>query len=152
MEDISTKAYAQWVVINITNSSSKPVVVKNVHLSWGKFHKDGKSPASSARVMVPSRHLDHNACIDNKDAEIPAKDIENTKILPGDTFRINSCGREDASSGTEGDFDLYEDGGPKVRHFYWDCPWGTKTNTWTISGTKDPLGVHSPEQLDSRNT
>ncbi len=42
MGDISTFAYAQWVIINIKNSSTKAVVIKNVRLPWGKFHKDGK--------------------------------------------------------------------------------------------------------------
>jgi hypothetical protein len=95
-------------------------------------------------------YLDHNAFIDNKDAEIPKSDIENHKINPGDEFQINSCGRSDASSGTEGDFDIYEDGGTKVRHFYWNCPWGSKTNTWRVTGMKHPLYVRSHEQLDSR--
>ncbi|KAI0267249.1 Aegerolysin-domain-containing protein [Russula aff. rugulosa BPL654] len=92
MRDISTRAYAQWVVINITNSSSKTIVIKNVSLHWGKFYRDG-----------------------DKDAEIPTSDIENHKINPGDEFEINSCGRSDAASGTECDFDIYEDGGPKVQ-------------------------------------
>lgn len=52
MGDISTKAYAQWVVITITNSSSKTVVVKNVRQMWGKFHKDGKSLVSSTRHIL----------------------------------------------------------------------------------------------------
>ena len=53
MEDIRTMAYAQWVVINVANSSARPVVVKNVSLHWGKFYKEGGSPAST-RV---SRHI-----------------------------------------------------------------------------------------------
>jgi Aegerolysin len=97
-------------------------------------------------------YLDHNACIDNKDEEIPISDIEDKKIDGGKEFRINSCGRENAPSGTEGNFDIYEDGGDEVRHFYWDCPWGGKTNTWTITGMKHLFGVHCAEQLDSRST
>lgn len=45
-------AYAQWVVITIINLSTKEVVVKNICLPWGKFHKDSKSPVSSACVPV----------------------------------------------------------------------------------------------------
>ena len=45
-------AYAQWVVINIVNSSARPVVIKNVRIHWGKFYKEGRSPASSTHVMV----------------------------------------------------------------------------------------------------
>ncbi|KAF8668060.1 hypothetical protein AX14_006257 [Amanita brunnescens Koide BX004] len=120
-------AYAQWVVINVANSSPRPVVVKNVSLHWGKFYKEG-----------------------DKDAEIPVQGIENTRILPGQEFRISSCGRENAASGTEGQFDIYEEGGDKIRHFYWDCPWGRKGNTWTISGSNRQWVVESSgANLDS---
>jgi hypothetical protein len=51
MKDISTMAYALWVVINLNNSTPKAVVVKNIRIYWGKFHKDGKSPVSVACVM-----------------------------------------------------------------------------------------------------
>ncbi|OCH84840.1 pleurotolysin A [Obba rivulosa] len=114
-------AYAQWVVIVLKNVSPQgTLVIKNLNLMWGKFHKDG-----------------------DKDAEIPTKDIEGTKILPGAEYTINSCGRSDASSGTEGKFDLYEEGGALVRSFYWDCPWGSKTNTWTISNANAQWMVDS---------
>ena len=152
MRDISTKAYAQWVVINITNSSKETVVFKNVRLSWGKFYFDGKSLVSSASVMavLDIMYLDHATCIDDKDDEMPASDIENAYILPGKSFRVNSCGRSNASSGTEGSFDIEEEGGGEVRHFYWSCPWGGNTNTWTVSCTKYPPLVHS--QPSSRGT
>jgi len=119
MEDISVTAYAQWVVINISNSSKRAVVIKNVHLPWGKFYKG-----------------------DNKDAEIPIGDIENKTIEPHKKFRISSCGREGAPSGTEGEFDIY-DGDDKVRHFYWNCPWGSKTNTWSITDRNSKWVVDS---------
>jgi hypothetical protein len=51
--DISIKGYPQWVAININNSSTKTVVIKNVRLPWGKFYKDGKSPVYFACVMAP---------------------------------------------------------------------------------------------------
>ncbi|OCH86914.1 pleurotolysin A [Obba rivulosa] len=114
-------AYAQWVVIVLKNVSPQgTLVIKNLNLMWGKFHKDG-----------------------DKDTEIATKDIEGTKILPGAEYTINSCGRSDASSGTEGKFDLYEEGGALVRSFYWDCPWGSKTNTWTISNANTQWMVDS---------
>ncbi|KAF8726099.1 hypothetical protein AX14_008081 [Amanita brunnescens Koide BX004] len=110
MENIRTMAYAQWVVINIVNSSARPVVIKNVRIHWGKFYKEG-----------------------DKNIEVSVHAIENTRILPGQEFRISSCGRENATSGTEGEFDIFEDGSDKIRHFYWDCPWGKKGNTWRVS-------------------
>jgi hypothetical protein len=57
MRDISTKAYAQWVVIRIVNSSQVPVTIKNVALPWGKFYKDGKSPVSYALCHRASRRI-----------------------------------------------------------------------------------------------
>ncbi|OYY23501.1 MAG: hypothetical protein B7Y65_03535 [Azorhizobium sp. 35-67-15] len=47
-------------------------------------------------------------------------------------YERGARGRENASSGTEGSFDLY-DGEMNIGNYYWDCPWGRKTNTstWT---------------------
>ena len=95
--------------------------------------------------------LERNTWIDNKDAEIPIGDIENRKIDAHKEFKINSCGREGSPTGTEGEFDIY-DGSDKVRHFYWNCPWGSKTNAWSITGMKYLLGARSPELLDSQVT
>jgi hypothetical protein len=82
-----------FVSTEIINWSSKTVVVKNVHLHWGKFYKDSKSPKASACVVVPVVYLDLNACIlDDRDSEIPISDIENTEILPGKKYKINSRG------------------------------------------------------------
>jgi len=52
---------------------------------------------------------------------------------------ISSCGRSDSASGTEGSFYICIDGKDdldpdhKVCKIYWDCPWGSKTNTWGAS-------------------
>jgi hypothetical protein len=85
-----------------------------------------------------------NACKDDKDDGIPTSQIEGMKIGPGTIVRIDSCGREDAASGTEGDLEIWEDGagGAKVGHFYWDCPWGTRSNTWTVSGMRHSTFVY----------
>src|SRR5882724_7685031 len=101
-------AYAQWAVFTITTVGAT-MTVKSVTLNWGKFYKNG-----------------------NKDDEVPISDIEGHQIAPGVSYVISTCGRSDASSGTEGSFDLY-DGATKVGNYYWDCPWGSKTNTskWT---------------------
>ncbi|KAI0272832.1 pleurotolysin A [Russula aff. rugulosa BPL654] len=113
-----------FVSININNWGPKTVVVKNVHLFWGKFYKDN-----------------------DRDSEIPIKDIENTKILSGNKFKINSRGRSASSAGTEGEFDIYEDGpgGERVGHFYWDCPWGSKSNTWRITDRNAKWTIDSSE-------
>jgi len=103
-------AYAQWVVIVLKNRSNQSIKIKNVKLDWGKFYVD-----------------------DNKDEEIPTSEIEDRIILPSKTYQINSCGRENASSGTEGSFDLVDHSGQIIRSFYWDCPWGSKRNTWRVT-------------------
>lgn len=72
----------------------------------------------------------------NKDNEIEIEDVNNTVINPGDSYTIYSCGRENASSGTEGTFDLVESSGGKfIRTFYWDCPWGSKQNKAEVRGS-----------------
>ena len=65
-------------------------------------------------------------------------DIEGQAIAPQNTFRINSCGRENASSGTEGSFNLIDTSNGKViRNVYWECPWGSKTNTFRVTIDND---------------
>jgi len=72
--------------------------------------------------------------VDDKDDEIPASDIEGKVILAGESYRVNSCGRANASSGTEGSFDLVDQNGTAIRDLYWNCPWGKKTNVWRVTG------------------
>lgn len=101
-------AYAQWVSITIT-SLETTLIIKNAALAYGKFHQTG-----------------------NKDAEILPDAINKITINSRQSAVINSCGRSDSPSGTEGRFDIF-DGEVKVGQYYWDCPWGSKTNTsiWT---------------------
>lgn len=111
-------AYAQWVEIKIIASRGLTVSVKNAVLAYGKFHQPGGTEV-------------------NKDVEISA-DVINTLTITGGTPKvIASCGRSDSPSGTEGSFDLY-DGDIYIGHYYWDCPWGQKTNTstWTASNNE----------------
>ena len=89
---------------------------------------------------------------DNKDKELPVSDFEGKVIHPGESLQLNACGRSDASSGTTGDFDLVDpaSGDKVIRHFYWDCPWGSKTNTWTVKGSNSKFIVESTgANLDS---
>ncbi len=119
-------AYAQWVVITV-EAIGVDLTVKSVGLEWGKFFKNP-----------------------NKDDEIPIDKIEGMTIASGDSGVIASCGRENASSGTEGQFDLY-DGGTHIGTYYWDCPWGSKTNTstWTPSANKHYITEQSGANLNS---
>lgn len=68
----------------------------------------------------------------NKDDEISVGEVEGATIKQGDSYGIASCGRSDASSGCEGSFELF-DGDTRVCKIYFDCPWGSKTNTFNVS-------------------
>jgi len=101
-------AHAQWVSITIT-SEGTTFSIRNAELIQGKFHETG-----------------------NKDQEISSFEIDNITIESDQSAVINSCGRSESQSGTEGRFDIF-DGEVKVGEYYWECPWGSKTNTstWT---------------------
>ncbi len=117
-------AYAQWVEITIKPMNCT-VTIKNIIHEWGKFY------------------------IGSKDNEIAPDKIEGTVIQAGNIYTFGACGRENASSGTEGSFDLY-DGATNVGNYYWDCPWGSKTNTSTWSPSSDKYVVQqSGANLDS---
>lgn len=102
-------SYAQWIRMEI-QSENLELKMSNLVKGWGKFHADG-----------------------NKDKEIDKSDVlGDGKIPSGESKVISACGRESASSGTDGSFELY-DGPTKIGKYYWSCPWGSKPNesTWT---------------------
>ncbi|KAF4577128.1 Ostreolysin A6 [Pleurotus pulmonarius] len=107
-------AYAQFVIIVLHNVGSKDVKIKNLARTWGKLHADG-----------------------DKDTEVEASKYEGMIVKPNKKVQINACGRENAAEGTTGSFDLVDpaDGDELVRSFYWDCPWGSPTNTWNVTGS-----------------
>ena len=106
-----TMAYAQWVSYSIL-ADNFSATIKNASLSWGKFYK-----------------------YDDKDNELSPDQVNGQVIESGaeGSNVVSSCGREDSSSGTQGQFDLY-DGDTKVVTLVWDCPWGSKTNSWSQTG------------------
>ncbi|KAH8911160.1 Asp hemolysin [Coniochaeta sp. PMI_546] len=107
-------AYAQWIYMIVQNMMrSGNLTIQGAGTSWGKFYQ-----------------------WDNKDKEISSGDVDNLSAQPSGNLGIASCGREDASSGTEGGYDIY-DGTTKVCHISWDCPWGSKTNTFDVSDIND---------------
>lgn len=119
-------AYAQWISVEI-KSIGTTLSIKNAQHPWGKFYQCG-----------------------DKDKEISVDDINKITITSGNVVSICACGRENASSGTEGSFDIY-DGNVEVGTFYWECPWGSKRNhvTWTPSGSDDHIAQVAGGNLDS---
>ncbi|MCB1194181.1 MAG: aegerolysin family protein [Leptospiraceae bacterium] len=117
-------AYAQWISINIKPKGFN-AIIRNVKSDWGKFYQG------------------------SKDNEVNIDAINNHIINDGEGFDISSCGREEATSGTEGSFDIY-DGSTHIGNYYWDCPWGSKTNTSTWTPSNDNyLAQVSGANLDS---
>jgi hypothetical protein len=119
-------AEAQWVSITII-SRGTTLSIQNASLEYGKFYKNG-----------------------NKDEEISSDEINQITINSGQSAVINSCGRSDSPSGTEGRFDIF-DGEVKVGEYYWDCPWGSKTNTstWTPYDLDNYVAQVTGGSLDS---
>ncbi|KAH7919333.1 putative Asp-hemolysin precursor [Leucogyrophana mollusca] len=97
-------AHDQWVNLMVTNSLGSRIRVRNAHLSWGKFYKNG-----------------------SKTWEVSPEEVSQFVILPASEHSISSCGRGNSPSGTEGTIDLYDDT-TKVATLYWNCPWGPTNN------------------------
>ncbi|KAI0714081.1 Aegerolysin aa-Pri1 [Cerioporus squamosus] len=115
-------AYGQWVTMYLKNSGSKDIKVVNLSHSWGKMYADG-----------------------NKDQELSVDTFNGHVIAPGGELQMNACGRQNASSGTRGDFDVVDvtAGDMIIRHFHWDCPWGSHANQWTVSQNNSNWMVES---------
>ncbi|KAF9177421.1 hypothetical protein BGZ50_008791 [Haplosporangium sp. Z 11] len=95
------------------NKTENDLVVKNAyidsttHSKWYKFgDKDKEEPAPDGIVIHAGKSND----------------------------TIAACGRSDESYGTAGSFELFQ-GDTKVTNISWSCPWGSKVNSWSSSGT-----------------
>jgi hypothetical protein len=62
--------------------------------------------------------------------------IEGYVISPEKSFMICTCGRENATSGPEGTFEIY-DGTTAVGKVYWNCPYGSSTNDFQYTAYTD---------------
>lgn len=122
-------AYAQWVTIKISPNNFD-VTIKDMNLDWGKCYDNKQFGVAGG----------------SKDNEIDPDEYNGVVVKAGTTFAINSCGRESASSGTQGSFSLY-DGDTKVGSYKWDCPWGSKTNT----SVWNPASANCITQLNGGN-
>ncbi|KAF8460749.1 aegerolysin type hemolysin, partial [Kalaharituber pfeilii] len=96
------QAYSQWIALRIRNRSAQSVFITGINLEWGKLY-DG----------------------DDMDNEVNPGTIIGREIRPKKSTIIYSCGRENASSGTEGTVTVSErrNGANRVVAIYWDCPW-----------------------------
>ena len=107
-------AYAQWVSFTIKAVGFSGVIDFS-SLVWGKFYQ-----------------------WDDKDNEVSVNGIQ---FDAGKSYPnlVSSCGRSDSASGTQGYFYICQSGKQptdpdyKVCKLSWDCPWGSKTNSWGAS-------------------
>ena len=108
-------AYAEWIAVSIEVSSSLGTVgIRNAVLQWGKFYR-----------------------YNDQDAELSIAQIDDINVTAGNPQWIASCGRESASSGTQGSFDCY-DGNVKMGSFSWNDPWASgAVNTFVFTPASD---------------
>ncbi|KAI1324213.1 aegerolysin type hemolysin [Xylariaceae sp. FL0255] len=105
--------YKQFTEIKIVNKTVGTLKIQNAAHSWGKFYN------------APDR-----------DSEISPDDLNLVKIAPGQNYTVSACGRENASSGCTGSFDLV-DGNVTAVQILYDSPWGNSSNRFnaqTASG------------------
>lgn len=112
--------YGQWVQVIIRNKSAKTLTIKDPSSYWGKFY-----------------------AYPEKSNEVSSASLNDNTIGAGMEWNCASCGRSDASSGTEGTFWLF-DGSENVGKIYWSCPWSgsnnftaqpTDANRWVLGAT-----------------
>jgi hypothetical protein len=79
----------------------------------------------------------------DKNKEVNKDVYEGRVIGPDEKLQLNGYRRDNIPAGTEGEFDLCDadDGDKVIRHFYWECPWGAKSNAWTVSGSNSQWTV-----------
>lgn len=133
--DDQHRAYAQWVSIEVVNYGPLPIQVKGVYTLWGKLYINGQPERHSPSVLRVLTYLAYST--GDKDAEVRPSHFENRIINPNGSLTIAACGRAHSPSGTEGGFNLVNPNGNDaiIRSIYWDCPWGSKTNTWRVTGS-----------------
>ena len=92
-------AYGQWIQVILENASGKALKTSGTYIHWGKFYD-----------------------FPDKDKEVSTKSVNDQSIPGKDTFGFAACGRENSSSGTEGQIDIME-GDKRIFQLYWSCPW-----------------------------
>jgi hypothetical protein len=106
-------AYGQRVAYHITPIGYS-IVIQNAQCEWGRFY------------AWPDQ---------DNDAEPDGQQIANGTPTPG---VVAATGRESASSGTQGSFEIADlETGTVVGTFTWNCPY-TGSNSWSYEPSTDP--------------
>ncbi|KAJ5180528.1 hypothetical protein N7492_003738 [Penicillium capsulatum] len=98
-------------IIKIRNGTGESIFTARPNLKYGKFYD------------AP-----------DKDKEILPRDIEGLEIKDNEHLLIHICGRDQELSGTTGTIDLDDVEDQYIATLYWDVPFGSKTNTFSVSG------------------
>lgn len=72
--------------------------------------------------------------------EIPISAINSKVADSGNLVAVNSCGRLNSPTGTEGHIDI-TDGNIRIAEIYWDCPWGHRNNTVEVRSVDSRYSV-----------
>ena len=91
--------HSDFIQITLENKSLETLKTENVYAHWGKFY------------AFPDKH-----------AEVDIGTVANQTFGPKKSFKFASCGRENASSGTEGQLDVMH-GTERLFQLYWCCPY-----------------------------
>jgi hypothetical protein len=101
--------YKQWISVTVRPIGLN-LIIKDVNLPWGKFYQ-----------------------YPNKDVEVPIEHIRNLVIENKKSAVISARGASDGPSGTEGQFNIYDNTNPAnpvyIGQYKFDCPWGDNMNT-----------------------
>ncbi|OQE46744.1 hypothetical protein PENCOP_c001G09012 [Penicillium coprophilum] len=98
-------------IIKIRNDTGVSIFTARPNLQFGKFYN------------AP-----------NKDNEILPRDMESLEIKDNEHLLIHTCGRDQELAGTTGTIDLDDIDDQYIATLYWNVPFGSKTNTFSVSG------------------
>lgn len=70
----------------------------------------------------------------DKEKEILPRDIEGLEIKDNEHLLIHICGRDQEPRGTTGTIDLDDIEDQYIATLYWNVPFGSRTNTFSVSG------------------
>ena len=112
--------YSQWLELKLDNKTSKPLYISDFYAHWGKLYA---SP--------------------DKNTEVNSNTWNGQTIAPGEARSFATCGRENASSGAEGDFNVSA-GNDRICQIYYSCPW-SGSNQLNARYIKDKWFVVVPQ-------
>ncbi|KIJ90007.1 hypothetical protein K443DRAFT_686837 [Laccaria amethystina LaAM-08-1] len=117
--------HANDIHVHLVNSSSKPVVIRDANLDWGKFYRGGDDYT-----------------------EIYPSNVNGRVVEPGATRIVYACGASGALAGTEGGFNVVDNiSSNQITKIYWDVPWRGRNTFSTTNGIRWDGGTPNAEGM-----